>query len=275
MRRCIAFPLTTAASPVPGGSGSGFVWKPGRCATALAATALLGLSAPDGASAQDGFLWAEAAPDRQSRTAFEDRGCGATDPLRRCPAEDEPAPLRPLREIGVAPALEPGSADTAFREYVPGFTLDGSVDFPTPGEPAAGSALRASLSELLAPYVDLPAVGRYEQGSFSPFIGGGLGAVRMRSGGARMSFPKTGTIVPGEGRVGRAWTVTAGVEVNVGSRSTLQLSWRYVDLFSVETGRGSGRVEWREHGSVEPLPPYPTSNELRSHGIRLSLRYGF
>ena len=34
---------------------------------------------------------------------------------------------------------------------------------------------------------------------------------------------------------------------------TLDLAWRYTDLAEVRTGRGSGRVVWRD-ANREPLP---------------------
>ena len=57
---------------------------------------------------------------------------------------------------------------------------------------------------------------------------------------------------------------------------TLDLAWRYTDIGEVHTGRGAGRVEWRD-GSREPLPLNlaATQAKLAGHGLRLSLRYAF
>ena len=83
-------------------------------------------------------------------------------------------------------------------------------------------------------------------------------------------------VVPGARRVNLAWMLTAGVATSLGDNTTLELAWRYTDLGPVETGEGRGRVVWRD-GSREPLPLElaPTRAKLRSHGLRLSLRYGF
>ena len=62
----------------------------------------------------------------------------------------------------------------------------------------------------------------------------------------------------------------------VSERAILDLAWRYTDLGKVRTDRGPGRVVWRD-GSREPRPLdlAPTEGRLRSHGVRLSLRYAF
>ena len=282
MRDCIAFPSVAIAPPVSGGAAP--AGRDSRRCVARAA-ALAAFLVAERASAQDWFVLLGAGADRNPRTALEDGRCLAASPAASddCAAGNDAAAVHPLKDVTIEPAIAlgiqtavaPDLSIELFAEYGAGFALEGRASFHPAGGQEAGSALLSSLSELLAPYVDLPATGRYAAGSFSPFVGGGLGAVRMRTGETRMSFPKIGTPVPGESRVGRAWTVTAGVEVAVSRRSRLQLSWRYVDLFSIKTGPGSGRVEWREHGPAMPLPTAPTSAELRSHGIRFSLHYGF
>ena len=92
----------------------------------------------------------------------------------------------------------------------------------------------------------------------------------------RMTFPRTTTVVPGARRTGLAWMLTAGVAVALGEHATLDLAWRYTDLGEVRTGRGADRVVWRD-GSREPRPLdlAETRARLGSHGLRLSLRYGF
>ena len=91
-----------------------------------------------------------------------------------------------------------------------------------------------------------------------------------------MTFPATTTTVPGGSRAGLAWMVTAGLAMPVGARAILDLAWRYTDLGKVRTDRWPGRVVWRD-GSREPRPLdlAPTDARLRSHGVRLPLRYAF
>ena len=70
--------------------------------------------------------------------------------------------------------------------------------------------------------------------------------------------------------------MTAGVATALNERTTLDLAWRDTDLDAVHTGRGDGRVVWRD-GSREPrlLDLAATRARFRSHGLGLSLRYAF
>ena len=56
----------------------------------------------------------------------------------------------------------------------------------------------------------------------------------------------------------------------------IDLARRFSDLDAVYTGRGVGRVIWRD-GSRESLPIdlAETRAKLAGHGLRLSLRYAF
>ena len=97
-----------------------------------------------------------------------------------------------------------------------------------------------------------------------------LGAARVASGETHMTFPKTRTLVPGTRRTGLTWSLTAGLGMSWGERSTLDLAWRYTDAGVIETGAGPGRVEWLD-GSRDPvgLDLAPTQAPLRSHGLHL------
>ena len=70
--------------------------------------------------------------------------------------------------------------------------------------------------------------------------------------------------------------LAAGFALPLGEKATLDLAWRYADFGEVETGRGRGRIVWRD-GSREPLELdlAETRAELSGHGLRLSLRWSF
>ena len=193
-------------------------------------------------------------------------------------------PLRSLGDFGTVASVEFGIGHILTRatrvevlvEYRPRFAFDGRANFLEPERQQSVSANLSSLSGMLAAYVDLPELGVPRLGRFSPLLGGGAGAVWVEIGETRMAFPRTTTIVPGGRRVNLAWMLTAGIATSLDDDTTLELAWRYTDLGPVETGEGRGRVVWRD-GSREPLPLdlAPTRSKLRSHGLRLSLRYGF
>ena len=161
-------------------------------------------------------------------------------------------------------------------EYRPRFSFEGHANFLEPSRRQSVAADLSALTGMVAGYVDLPGLGLPKIGPFGPFIGAGVGVVRTRIGQTRMTFPRTRTIVPGASRVGLAWMLTAGVAVALGERATLDLAWRYSDLGEVHTGRGEGRVVWRD-GSREPRPLdlAATRANLASHGLLLSVRYAF
>ena len=170
-------------------------------------------------------------------------------------------------------AAEPAVADWYLRAGI-GFDRPGKTNFT---DRDCSSAAPAALYGCGtggdgAPY---RSVGDF--GTVIPLeLGLGLGVVRTRIGQTTMTFPATTTIVPGANRTGFAWMVTAGAAVALGERVTVDLAWRYTDLGAVHTGRGAGRVIWRD-GSREPLPLdlAETWARLAGRGLRLSLRYGF
>ena len=244
------------------------------------------LMASGAAAAGDFYLRAAIGVDRPAETAFTDRDCANTSPaaLYGCGRGGDGAPLRSVGEFATAAALELGFGYAATRalrlevaaEYRPRLAFEGRANFLEPGRRQSVVSDLSSLSAMLAAYVDLPGLGVPRLGPFSPFVGAGVGAARTRIGETRMTFPRTTTIVPGAGRTGAAWMVTAGLSAALSERTTLDFAWRYTDLGEVRTGRGEGRVVWRD-GSGEPLllDLAATRAKLRSHGLRLSLRYGF
>ena len=255
-----------------------------QAATALAAASML--MACGEAGAGDFYLRAGFGVDRPAETAFTDRNCASTSPaaLYGCGRGGDGAPLRSVGEFATATALELGVGYTATRairlevatEYRPRLAFEGRANFLKPGHRQSVAADLSSLSAMLVAYVDLPGLGVPRLGPFSPFVGVGIGAARTRIAKTRMSFPRTTTIVPGADRTGAAWMLTAGWSTALGERTTLDFAWRYTDLGEVRTGRGEGRVVWRD-GSREPLllDLAETRAKLRSHGLRLSLRYAF
>ena len=60
--------------------------------------------------------------------------------------------------------------------------------------------------------------------------------------------------------------------MSAGKRTTLELAWRYTDFGTVVSGRGAGRVVWRD-ASRDPLPLdlAETRADLASHGLHVSI----
>lgn len=254
----------------------------------LAAALIAGMvSAPSGAAvAGDFYVRGGFGLDRPADTAFTDLDCSSTSPaaLYGCGRGSDGAPYRSRGGFATAPALAAGLgyvAGPAARfevemEYRPRLAFDGRTNFLAPERRQTVTADLSSLSAMLAGFVDLSELGLPKLGPFEPFVGAGVGLARTRIGETRMMFPRTTTIVPGASRTGFAWMVTVGVATALSERVTLDLAWRHTDLGTVRTGRGEGRVVWRD-GSREPrlLDLAATRARLGSNGLRLSLRYAF
>ena len=270
------------AGLVDGGSVSLLVSAKAQALALIAAgtTMLCGAAA-----AGDVYLRAGIGLDRPTETTFTDRDCSSASPaaLYGCGQGSDGAPYRSRGRFGTPPVLEAGLgyvAGPAIRievlvEYRPRLAFDGHANFLEPEREQSVAADLSSLSAMLAGYVDLPGLGLPKLGPLAPFVGAGAGMVRTRIEEMHMTFPRTTTVVPGASRTGFGWMVAAGVSASLGERMTLDLAWRYTDLGAVRTGRGGGQVVWRD-GSREPLPLdlAETRARLRSHGLRLSLRYG-
>lgn len=251
---------------------------------ALAVAACMWLGAGT-AGAGDRYLRAGIGLDRPGNTAFTDTDCASTSPaaLYGCRTGGDGAPYRSVGEFGTAPTVEFGLGYTAVPvrfellvEYRPHLLFKGRANFLAPGSREEVRARLSSVSGMLAGFVDLDGIGLPKPGPFAPFVGVGVGVAHARIGKTTMTFPATTTTVPGGSGTGPVWMVTAGLAMAVGDRATLDLAWRYTDAGKVRTGRGPGRVVWRD-GSQEPRPLdlAPTEARLTSHGVRLSLRYAF
>ena len=259
--------------------------RPGRCLAAALMAA--GVSAvPMAAIAGDFYLRGGIGLDRAAETTFADLDCSSTSPaaLYGCGRGSDGAPYRSRGGFGTAPVLEAGLGYVAgpsarlevLVEYRPRLAFEGRTNFLAPERRQTVTADLSSVSAMLVGYLDLSGPGLPRLGSFDPFVGAGAGFARTSIGETRMMFPRTTTIVPGARRTGFAWMLTAGIATALNERTTLDLAWRYTDLDTVHTGRGEGRVVWRD-GSREPLllDLAATRARLRSHGLRLSLRHAF
>ena len=257
-----------------------------HCLRLAAIMVAAGLLLESGAAvAGDRYVRGGLGVDWSGRTMFTDVDCSSTAPaaLYGCGTGGDGARLRSVGDFGTVPVIEFGLGYAAgparfelLVEYRPHFSFKGRANFLAPGTREEVRASLSSVSGMLAGFVDLAGLGLPKPGPFAPFVGAGVGVVHTRIGKTTMTFPATTTIVPGGSRTGLAWMVTAGLAVAVSERAILDLAWRYTDLGKIRTDRGPGRVVWRD-GSREPLPLdlAPTEGRLRSHGVRLSLRYSF
>lgn len=255
------------------------------CAAAI--VAVLSAAMSTGALAAEGcYLRVGLGFDLPTETEFRDKvNCASTEPaaLYGCGLGGDGASYRTLGDFSTATGFEVaigGPVAHAVRmeaivEYRPRLAFSGLANYLPPEQRQDVSVDASALSGMVAAYTDLPALGLPRLGPFDPFVGAGIGVARNRTGETQMMFQKTTTHVPGGHRTGFAWMVTAGVSTALGESTTLELAWRYSDLGTVETATGGGRVVWNDGSNEIPLNQGATEAHLRSHGLRLSLRYVF
>ncbi len=233
----------------------------------------------------DFYLRAGFVLDGSEPTRFQDQDCSSTAPaaLYGCGNGVDGAPLSTRGDFGTTAAFDlglgyqalPALRLEAMLQHHPRISFKGRANFRQTTDRQDVSAELSTLTGMLAGYVDLPALGLPRLGPFASFAGAGAGFSRIRIDDTRMEFPRTRTLVPGGRRTGFAWMATAGIAVALGDRVTLDVAWRYTDYGTVETGKATGRIEFRDGRPAIPLPLARTRAELRRHGWVLSLRYAF
>ena len=238
------------------------------------------------AAAEDVYLRTGVGLDRSAETVFRDRDCASESPaaLYGCGFGGDGAPYRTVGdfeaagvfELGLGYKVSPRHRFELLVENRPHFKFHGRANFLAPGRQQSVAVDLSSLSTMAVAYVDFPARELSGLGAFEPFIGLGIGSARYRLGETRMTFPRTATLVPGGAETDFAWMLTAGVAMPLEKGTTLEFAWRYSDLGEIQTAQGEGRVIWRD-GSRDPLLLNldRTRARLRTHGIRLSLRFAF
>ena len=245
-----------------------------------------GSASPEIADPEDFYYRAGMLVDWPSGTRFLDKTCGSTSPaaLYGCGDGIDAFPLGTYGDFGTIPGFELGIGRVAASSlrlevvlsYRPGISFEGRANFLQTTERQDVSTDLTALSGMLVAYADLPGFNLPRLGSLRPFVGAGGGLSRIEVDATRMEFPRTTTIVPGGQRVNFAWMLAAGIAAPVGERATVELAWRYTDHGVIETGRGNGRIVWRD-GSRAPLELElaETRAGLRGHGLALSLRFPF
>ena len=241
---------------------------------------------PTSADPGDVYYRAGILVDWPGGTRFLDKSCASTSPaaLYGCGDGNDGRPLGTYGDFDATPGLELGVGRIAtsvlrlegILSYRPNASFEGRANFRQTAGRQDVSAASSVLSAMLAAYLDLPALGLPRLGSLRPFVGTGGGLSRIDVDETRMEFPRTTTIVPGGHKVNLSWMLAAGFSAPLGKGTTIEIAWRYTDHGVVETGRGSGRIVWRD-GSRAPLELdlAETRARLEGHGVAISLRHTF
>ena len=152
-------------------------WHHGAPVAAVALRAAAARRLPGSAAAEDVYLRAGIGLTRPADTQFTDADCSSMAPaaLYGCGLGVDDAPHRSVGDFGTVAGLELGlgyAVSSAVRlealvAYRPRFTFDGRANFLDPDRRQSVSADLASLSGILAAYVDLPGLGVRPLGPFT------------------------------------------------------------------------------------------------------------
>ncbi len=142
-----------------------------------------------------------------------------------------------------------------------------------------GTAYRADIrswSVMANGYVDLPV----DIAGIRPFVGGGIGWARNRTGGIGQSWP-AGALYPAGSesdpagsRNSFAWQATAGLALPITAGLVAELAYRYADLGRIGTDAGNSTVGYAG-GFGYVVPTGGVEGRLKANEVTVSLRYSF
>ncbi|MEM7445361.1 MAG: outer membrane beta-barrel protein [Pseudomonadota bacterium] len=221
-------------------------------------------------------------------TSFSDENCASTDPLAYfgCGLGSDGRPLGAygdfsssfLIDAGIGLWLQNWLRTEATFSYRPDLGFDGQANFPfVPGDEEPISSDVESFSVLATGYVYPAPLFDWDLGPVSPFVSAGLGVAYNHTSQMDYEFPTLGpgsaTITQGGSNTDFAWSVGAGLDVDLAEDWVLSLAYRYSDLGDVVTNGGDILV-------IRPpreftIPVGETMAPLQLHEIFVSLRYAF
>ncbi len=285
----VALPALVLADAASAGAVTQVAADPADSSTASGVSAGASESMSPGTSILDGLYFrAGILVDRPKDTRFLDVDCSSTSPaaLYGCGQGVDGMPLSAVGDFSTTSGFELGIGRVATSplrleavlSHRSDLSFAGHANFHQlrPTDRQEVSADLNVLSGMLVAYVDLsePVLPYFT--SLRPFVGAGAGLSHIDIDETHMEFPRTRTVVPGGQRTNVSWMLAAGIALPLGEGPILDVAWRYTDHGDIETGRGTGRVEWRDGGRAPlDIDLAKTRAELRGHGFAISLRYPF
>jgi opacity protein-like surface antigen len=225
-----------------------------------------------------------------SRAAtFADQDCAASNPaaLFGCGNGPDGNPIGAYGDFGTSVLVQAAwgyyladwfRGELAF-DYRPGVDFAGQSNFTgvTLGtEPVAAKGRNIAI--MANGYVQLDALFGEGDARVHPFLSGGVGVAFNRTGAITYSFPSLGTgdttITPAGTSTDFAWSLGAGLGIDLTDRLGMELAYRYVDLGTVETAPGDIIIT-REGRDVLNIPIDSTKAALKAHEVLFSLVYRY
>ena len=135
----------------------------------------------------------------------------------------------------------------------------------TISDPPVEDPLHTSISSrtmMFNAYYDMGQFGR-----FTPYVGAGVGVARNTTSGTYFTGNTALTnVIQGDTRYSLAWSLMAGVGMQVSDRAILDIGYRFTDLGKARSGTLDNL------GFTNPAVKF---DDLQNHEIRIGLRYHF
>jgi opacity protein-like surface antigen len=101
---------------------------------------------------------------------------------------------------------------------------------------------------------------------FMPYVGAGVGLAYNRMDDVSFTGNALGNVIGGDNRWSLAWSLMAGVGVQVSDRATLDIGYRYIDMGKAE----SGIID-----NLGLTNPKLRLDDLTAHEFKVGLRFAF
>jgi opacity protein-like surface antigen len=142
-------------------------------------------------------------------------------------------------------------------EFVVGYHGKRDIDgTPGPwfGTPPAADPLHTSVETttlMFNGYYDLV---RFDR--FTPYVGAGVGLAYNKTGGVSFTGnPALVNVIEGDGRWSLAWSLMAGIGIQISERTTLDLGYRYLDMGKAASGAIDSLGITNPRVRIDDLPP--------------------
>lgn len=102
---------------------------------------------------------------------------------------------------------------------------------------------------------------------FTPYVGAGVGLAYNKTGGVSFTAnPALTNVIEGDNRWSLAWSLMAGVGVQLTERTTLDIGYRYLDM---------GKAEFGIIDNLGFANPKVRIDDLAAHEFKVGLRFAF
>ena len=143
--------------------------------------------------------------------------------------------------------------------------IDGTPGPWNPGPPVTGDPLHTSVETTTLMFNGYYDIIRFDR--FTPYVGAGVGLAYNKVGSVSFTGnPALVNVIEGDSRWSLAWSLMAGMGIQITERTTLDLGYRYIDMGKAQ----SGTIDNQGF-----LNPRVRIDDLAAHEFKVGLRFAF